>query len=178
LLVRNLETPVHPVYSTAGHEERLMKDSLPKVRDLFDARQYDDAFSLAEQAEKSGTASPALLVWKSRSFQMSEHPTAHIDEVETWLQQALEIDDEYLPALIELAYFYLNVADRTNEALPLFKKAHAVIIEAATETIIGLGECISEIDSPAAALKFLEENTSTIDTSRLQELKTELEGYL
>lgn len=151
-----------------------MGDFLFEIRRLFDNDQFDEAFRLAKTAEQSGMLSPALLVWKSRSLILSEHPTAHLDEVESWLRQAIELDEDYLPGVLELGYFYLNVMDNATRAVPLFERARHLARENATETLIGLAECISETDSPGAALKFLEEEDLVIDTSKLDELKTEL----
>lgn len=58
-------------------------------------------------------------------------------------------------------------------ATPLLRKAFSVSRDNITEAVIGLAQCISEIDSPNAALAFLQENsTLTIDVSKLQELKS------
>jgi len=121
-----------------------------------------------------GVVSPAILVWKSRSFLLSDQPSGSLNQVEGWLQQAVRLDDEYLPALLELAYFYLNVIDDATKALPLFKKAFPMAVENATEAISGLTESISETDSPEAALQFLEQNRSMIDNVKLEELKKHL----
>lgn len=151
-----------------------MGEFLSEMRRLFDSEQYEEAFRLAEKAEQSGIVNSALLVWKSRSSMLSENPTVSLDEVESWLQQAIELDDEYLPAVLELGYFYLNVMDDPRRAMPLFERARHLATENATETLIGLAECISETDSPNAALELLEVENLVTDTSKLDELKTKL----
>ena len=150
-----------------------MKNLLSEIRQLYVDERYDDAFRLADNSEQSGTVNPALLVWKQRSFLLAEHPTADLDKVEYWLRQALELDDEYLPAL-ELGYFYLNVMDDSLRALPMFERARQLVTEHATDTVIGISECISETDSAVAALEFLEQENLVIDISKLAELKAEL----
>jgi|SRR5215218_2798414 len=125
-----------------------MRDVITEIRDLYDAEKYGDAVRLAEEAEQNGIVSAPLLVWKSRSFLLSDHSQFDLGDVEGWLLQALNLDPDYLPALLELGFFYLRVMDDVKRAWPLFERAHRVCTENATEIVIGLSECIAEMDSP------------------------------
>jgi tetratricopeptide (TPR) repeat protein len=156
-----------------------MKERLDEVRRLYTSENYADALRVIGEAEEQGRISPAMLVWKSCCMLLSEDPVFEPSEVEKILQQALSLDDEYLPAMIDLAYFYLNMEDDAEAALPLFKEALSLCADNATEIIIGLGQCLSETESPGAALEFLESNAAVqIDPSQLQELKAELKDYV
>ncbi|HEV8427565.1 MAG TPA: hypothetical protein VGQ41_06605 [Pyrinomonadaceae bacterium] len=153
-----------------------MNQYLDEVKRLYRSEKYDDALRVIEDAEHRTLVSPALLVWKSRSLQLADNPMGDLADAQTSLQQALNMDDEYLPALIDLAYFHLNVMDDAEAALPLLRKALSISTDNVTDAVIGLGQCISETDSPNAALAFLQKNESlTIDSSRLEELKADLE---
>jgi tetratricopeptide (TPR) repeat protein len=155
----------------------MMKDYLAQVRQFYDSEKYDEALRVIVEAEEQACVSPALLVWKSRCLLLADNPSGDPTDSKTSLERALKLDDEYLPALIDLAYYYLNVMDDPEAALPIFRKALSLSTENATEIILGLGECISETDSPRVALEFLEKNAELmINSSKLQELKMELKN--
>jgi tetratricopeptide (TPR) repeat protein len=154
-----------------------MNRYLDEVIRLYRSEKYDDALRIIEEAEQQTLVSPALMVWKSRCLQMTNNPKGELADAQTSLEQALDMDDEYVPALIDLAYFHLNVNDDAETALPLFRKALSISTDNMTESIVGLGQCISETDSPKAALAFLQRNARLrIDSSKLEELKAELES--
>jgi self-protective colicin-like immunity protein len=154
----------------------MMQDIVEQVRRLFDHDKYEEAVRLAEEFEKKGTVSPALLLWKSRSLLLSDDLQQYkLDDVERWLQHALTLDPDYLPALTELGFFYLHVMDDVRKAWPLFERAREVCTEDATDTVIGLGECIAELDSPKAALNFLNQQNLLLDESQLKTTKSDLE---
>lgn len=153
-----------------------MNQYLDEVKKLYRSENYDDALQVIDDAEQRAAISPALLVWKSRCLQLTNNPEGKLADARASLQQALDVDDEYLPALIDLAYFHLNVMDDAEAASPLFRKALSISTDNVTETVIGLAHCISETDSPNAALAFLQRNaTLMVDSSKLEELKAELE---
>ncbi|HUS10907.1 MAG TPA: hypothetical protein VMZ30_10605 [Pyrinomonadaceae bacterium] len=154
-----------------------MTPPLEDIKNLYSAGRYDDALRIIRGAEKECFASPALLVWKARCLLLTDNPTGTMDDVQRSLEQALKVDNEYLAALVDLAYFHLNVMDNPQAALPMFRRALSLFTQIATETIVGLGEAISETDSSESALEFLESNADIkIDASKLQELTMELKS--
>lgn len=154
-----------------------MKKYLDEVKQLYQSEKYKDALSALNEIEKKGFVHPTVLVWKSRCLQLTDDLSlVDLSEIEELLKEALKIDDEYLPALIDLAYFYLRIMDDAQKATPLFMKAFDLCIDDATEVVIGLGECISETKSPEAALEFLSKNEKLdIDTKKIKELRDELQ---
>jgi lipopolysaccharide biosynthesis regulator YciM len=153
----------------------MMKKYLDEVKRLYRAERYDDALRAIETAEQSSSISPALLVWKSRCLQLTDNPKGELNEAQSSLERAINVDDEYLPALIDLGYFQLNVMDDAEAAVPLLRQALSISVDNITEVILGLAQCISETNSPNAALAFLQENSSlTIDAAKLEALKNEL----
>jgi hypothetical protein len=152
----------------------MSRDFLAEIRRLYDDEKYDEAFQVAEEAERAGQDSPAILVWKSRSLMLSAHSSVSADEVENWLNRALLLDDEYVPAMMELAYFFLNVKDNAAKALGIFQKALPIVKDNATETTLGLAKSLAECDSPEAALAFLSAHDRAVDTSKLEALRLRL----
>ena len=151
----------------------MMREVLDDVKRLYRAEKYDDALQTIAASELS-SRTPALLVWKSRCLQMTNNPKDDLNEAQLSLEQALDVDDEYVPALIDLGYFHLNVMDDAEAALPLLRKAFSISADNITEAVMGLAQCISETDSPRAALTFLQDNsTFTIDAAKLEELKAQ-----
>lgn len=135
-----------------------MNQYLNDVGRLYRSEKYDEALRVIEEAEQRTSLTPALLVWKSRCQQLTDNPKGELADAQTSLQQALDIDEEYLPALIDLAYFFLNIMNDAEAASPLFRKALVISTDNITEVVTGLGQCISETDSPEAALAFLQGN--------------------
>jgi hypothetical protein len=154
-----------------------MKSHLDLVKELYRAEKYGDALSALEETERSGFVHPAILVWKSRCLQLiDDHSTVELSQIEALLKESLQLDDEYLPAIIDLAYFYLRVMDDASQAAPLFQKALGLCVENATEVVVGIAECISETDSNTAALEFLaKHNSLEIETEPLDALRAELQ---
>jgi tetratricopeptide (TPR) repeat protein len=102
-------------------------------------------------AERSGL--------KSRCAQIAEDgPSFELAEIKAMLEKALELDDEYVPALIDLGYFYLRVEDNARSAIPLFQRALGIVKDSAAEIIVGLAECISDTESEEAAKSFSQAN--------------------
>ena len=153
-----------------------MQDVIEQVRRLFDDDKYEQAVRLAEEAEKKGIVNPALLLWKSRSLLLSDLTEYELDTPGRWLRQALGLDPDYLPALLELGFFYLRTMDDVKKAWPLFQRARDVCTEDATDTVVGLTECIAELDSPKAALSFLNEQNLLIDESQLKTTRSQIEA--
>lgn len=145
--------------------------------DLYSAEQYEEAFELLDAIERKSGVTPATLLWKSRCLQLTSSEalldsSADVDEL---LTAALELDRDYVPAIIALGYFYLLVEDDAERALPLFRRAQSICTENATEVVVGIGECLIETESPREALNFLGENASfQLDSVELEKLKDEI----
>lgn len=126
------------------------------VKKLYSEGRYTEALSYLEESEDAGGVHPGVLVWKARCILLADKPTGYnLSDVEGMLQRALSADDEYLPAIIDLAYFYLNVLDNAERGRLLFTKALELCAETATEAVVGAAQCIAELESTDAALNFL-----------------------
>lgn len=135
-----------------------MTDYREEVKRLYRSERYREALSLLDTIEQSCKLHPDLLVWKARSLQLLDDMSPYsLADIEAILRKALTIESDYLPAVVDLAYFYLNILDDSERAKPLFEQAFELCQEATTEVVIGLAQCIAELDSNAAARKFLTE---------------------
>lgn len=154
-----------------------MKKYFDEFRQLYQSEKYKDALSVLDEIEKQDFVHPTILVWKSRCLQLTDDLSlVNLSEIEDLLKEALTLDDEYLPALSDLAYFYLRIMDDAQKAEPLFRKAFDLCLDNATEIVIGLGECIAETKSPEVALEFLAKSEKLeLDAKKVKMLKIELE---
>jgi hypothetical protein len=154
-----------------------MSSLLNDIKTLYRDARYKDALSLIETVE-GGTEfiHPSFLVWKSRCLQLSEDSSPHqFSDIEASLKQALAIDEEYIPAIIDLAFFYLNVLDDAGTAKGLFERAIFLCREEITEAITGLAQCLAEKESKEEALNYLMNATShTLDQEKIEALKEEI----
>lgn len=89
--------------------------------------------------------SPGELVLKGQRLQLDEANT-DVSAAKRAFQAALEIDGSYIPALLELAWFYHAVDDDVRQALPLFSKAIDISWSALQEALRGKAECLEEMD--------------------------------
>lgn len=154
-----------------------MSRLLDDIKTLYREGNYKEALGLIETIEGgAGIIHPSILVWKSRCLQLAEDTAPYqFSDIEASLKRALSIDEEYLPAIIDLAYFYLNVLDDAGAAKELFERAIKLCREEVTEVITGLAQCLAEKESKEAALNFLNDATShTLDQERVEEVKKEI----
>ena len=100
--------------------------------------------------------SPVELVLKGRCLQLSSNSAAtNLKEAEEAFRAALGIDENYIPALLELAWFYHAVEDDSEKALPFFDKALDIAWGYLREAVKGKMGCLEDLDSTEAAQRFL-----------------------
>lgn len=127
---------------------------------------YDDANNKGNLIETK--------VWDSAKTALTS-PSDCLRQAELCLEKALNIDADYLPALIDLAYFYLRVLDNSKKGRKLFEKAVQLSKENYVESLVGLVECEAELVSNKSALKLLLKlETKKIESSTIKKLKTNL----
>ncbi len=154
-----------------------MSGQLQEIRDRISAGDIKGALSQIEKLERNGILHPAVLVWKACCVQLDDEDSSYPpSEIESTLKRALEIDNEFSPATIELAWFYLNVLDDAARAIPLFEKAILEEQRTMTEAVIGKAKCMAELETPASALRYLgETGTHLLDAVEVERIKRELE---
>lgn len=146
---------------------------LDKIKELYSNNRYDLAISLINKSEYLNQ-NPMILVWKARCLQLLNEnvPNDVLEQVENCLKRALDLDSEHQEALIELAFFYLRVLDDARKARPLFEKNLTLIKSNAIECIIGMTECISDLETDDIALGYLNKNIEiTLDVEKFNETR-------
>lgn len=155
-----------------------MKNLLDEMNRLYAAGKYEEALAAIDQMEAERLLHPEVLVWKGRCLQLSEGGRIKdISDVKNIYLQALAIDDEYAPALLELGWFYLNVLDDAERARPYFEKAFALLRGLLTEAVDGVARCLWETDTKHAAVTYLTAVThNLLDQKTIRNLKDEIKA--
>lgn len=156
-----------------------MNVSVGSIKNKINEGKIKEALSLIEEIERESPICPAVLVLKGCCIQLDDEQTHYeLSEAEHAFKQALEIDEGYTPAIVELAWFYLNVLDDAERATGLFERAVASYRKAMTEAVVGLAKCLMESKSKEAAKTYLEEITrSSLDANELRKVLEEVESF-
>jgi|tagenome__1003787_1003787.scaffolds.fasta_scaffold20447763_1 tetratricopeptide (TPR) repeat protein len=93
-----------------------------------------------------GDLSPNDLVFKGRCIQLSSGGSGReIEDAAAAFCEALALDQNYIPALIELGWLYLSVFDDPERAKQYFDRAIDVVTQNALEAFRGAAQCAEEI---------------------------------
>lgn len=131
-----------------------MKNSI--LEELWRDEKFDEAVEELLRIGRARELTPLELVLKGRFIQLgSEAVAGTLADAEQAYREALEIDENYVPALIELAWFYYAVLDETAKALPFFERAIEVTRAQLSEAVEGKVKCLEELQSSNAARTFL-----------------------
>lgn len=155
----------------------MQNTTLSEIRIRYQEGKYQEALSLVEKAEREGLFNSEIMVLKGRCIQLVDKVTPYnLSDAEYAFEQALEIDENFTPAITELAWFYLNVLDDAVRAAPLFERAIKLYKSMMTEAVIGMGKCLLETKTEILAKKYLEEALSnSLDLSPIQIAIAEIE---
>jgi thioredoxin-like negative regulator of GroEL len=124
-----------------------------EVQRLCSEGRYSDAVRLIGDLESVGQISSGLLVQKAMCLQLLENGT--LEETEEAFQAALAREPNSIEALVEYAWYSLNVKDDAAAADELFQKALRLQNRVNTEILTGLLKCRRELTpsvSPEEAL--------------------------
>ena len=157
-----------------------MKNIFKEFQQLVKNEEFDRALMELNILEKNNALPANILVTKGICIQLgSEHIPYNLQDAEMAFKTALEIDDEYIDALIELGCYYNSCEGNAEKALPYFKKACELASSQITEVIQRLAECISETKSPREALDFIDEAVrSTVNEQNINDTVTELKKLM
>ncbi|MEN6372288.1 MAG: hypothetical protein ABFD64_09785 [Armatimonadota bacterium] len=141
---------------------------------------YDEILNLISLLEKSEHLPPSILVWKGVSIQLSSGKTAvNLNDAELAFRMAVDIDSRCVEAILELAWFLYAVRDDAIEAVALFEQALAISRQQAADSVIGVIQCLLEMEGRQHALRYLKESLNPIysseDACKLAKLKHEIE---
>lgn len=157
-----------------------MNNYYEKFISLFLLEKFDEACEEFKNGESKSMPSASLLVKKGMCILLSSEKSPYsLRDAEVAFKDAIKKDENCIEAYVELAYFYLNVNDQAETAIPYFEKAIEISRKSASEAIGGIGLCISEIKSPEIALDYLKTNCQlSLDDKVLDKIKAELAGRL
>lgn len=123
---------------------------------LFQERRFEEVLTLLSTIEQRRALSPAELVTRGQAIQLcpedSEYP---LEDARKAFEGALASDPEFVPATLEIAWYFYAVMDDSERAKPLFEKAVELSRSQFTEAARGYSKCLAEIESPAVAASTL-----------------------
>lgn len=123
---------------------------------LMEHKRFSEALNLLRGAESRRELTPVELVQKGRCNQLApDEGEWDLKDSEEAFKKALLIEPDYLPALIELGFFYYAVEDDSARALPLFERAVEISRLQLTEAAMGMAGCLEELQSQNEASAFL-----------------------
>jgi hypothetical protein len=128
-----------------------------RLRSALNAEQFDLAVDAFNNIEQERPLCADELVLKAKCLQL--HPSVDarlLNAAEESLLAATKLDPQYVPALVELGWYYLNVQDDARKAAERFDSALRIASAAAVEALVGLSKCVEEIEGEAAAREVLE----------------------
>lgn len=100
--------------------------------------------------EMTRPLTPTELLTKGRYIQLSATGESTLVDAEQAFLKALELDAEYVPALLELGWYYHAVEDSPSQASPLFEKAYHLALDQLREAIKGRTECMEELSQDSS----------------------------
>lgn len=155
-----------------------MSTTLEEIKIRYGKEEYKEALALVEKAEREGLLHPELLVWKGRCLQLVDDTPYQLSDIENIFNQALDIDSEFTPAMLELGWFYFNVLDDATQAVELFERAITILRRQLTDAVIGKIKCLLETKKRDEVLKYLSSVTQQpLDLSKIQKIRDEIESY-
>jgi hypothetical protein len=122
-----------------GNNEQPLDEQLSTAR----AEAASELAELRRVDERALTA--RSLVRKAILLQFEDDPNGSAEEIEAALQAALQKDDRYIEAYIELGRYYYAVLDDSRTGRIYFLKALGLLRSLCEETVRGLVDCVEEM---------------------------------
>lgn len=149
--------------------------TIATVEAAYEKGDYKRALSLIEELEELGIVHPDILVWKGRCLQLVDKTSYGLSDIENTFKEALSLDPDYVPAIVELAWFYLNVYDDAQRAGVLFERAFGVVRETLAGIVKGMAKTLSETEGKREALEYLSKmKHSFLQEEEVEELKGDI----
>ncbi len=128
----------------------MTRDRIPnlaheKLRRLVDEQRFDECLREFQRLRKARPLHLNELVQMGRCILLSSGEPGLPEDAEGAYRQALDIDSEYVPALLELAWYLYACEDDASAALKVFDRARALAEENLKEAEKGREECLEEI---------------------------------
>ena len=115
-----------------------------ELKELAEAEDWDGCLRVFSLLEKETTLAAHELVQKSACLQLGSE-LGSLQEAEKALKQALELANDYVPALLDLGWFYYAVQDDAETGLSYFRKAEELSRASLEEALEGKEQCLEEL---------------------------------
>jgi uncharacterized protein HemY len=122
-----------------------MRAPIQRIRRFVRDRDVVSALRLIDELLERTPYSPKLLVLKAQCLLLSDS-LGSLCEVESLLKQAIEADNEYVDAHVELAWYLLNVQDDARAAKQEFEYALKLLEGLSREVARGLLDCAEVLE--------------------------------
>ena len=116
-----------------------------RLADAFKAEEWDDCIRLYERLDAETHLTVYEQVRRNYCLQLGSGEVGTLEEAEAALQKALKDAPDYVPAILELGWFYYVVQDDAKEALAYFKRAEELSRDSLAEALRGRNESVEEL---------------------------------
>lgn len=110
------------------------------LQELADLGRFDEVASVLNEERKKSKSELWQLVFKSRVIQLGDSELFTLDDAALALEEAIERDSEYVPALLEMAHFLDVNEGKADMSIELFRQATDLILEQLLDALRGWGE--------------------------------------
>ena len=131
-------------------ESRIGSVSQERLLRLSDSEEdFDERLRVLGEVEQVRDLTPRELVLKARCVQLGGGASNELLDAKQALMRALDLDPDYLPALVDLGYFHSVVLDEEAQAQPYFERAIELAAKYQHEAMEGLEDFIHRRESEA-----------------------------
>jgi hypothetical protein len=111
-----------------------------RLKGLHDKQRWNDIASILDGESRKKKLELWQLVTMSRAILLGDDETFTLESSADALEEALEREPDYVPAMLEMAFYLDTHADQAEEAIDLFRQAADVILEQLLEALRGWSE--------------------------------------
>ena len=155
-----------------------MREDIQVLHNLLDEEQSDKALDKIDEIEKNTGTFPYLLVMKGVCIQLADPDKNdyELDDAKRAFETALEIEGDYISALIELGWFTSVIEGNANEAKKFFEQALSLAKSQLTEAVQSLAKCVDELEGKKNAIQLIDDVISSpMEMEKIAELKKYIE---
>ena len=122
-----------------------------QIRARMRAEDFDGCLRSFKRLEQQRPLTPGELVVKSRCFQLASEEMGGLESAEEALRTAIELDEDYIPALIDLGWFHYAIQDDAKKGLSYFVRAEELGKAQVEEARDGKEKCLEELRADEVA---------------------------
>jgi tetratricopeptide (TPR) repeat protein len=112
----------------------MKRDQYTALKRLLKTKKWEEALTKVDELLASNPFAAQLYLLRGQLIQLQDNSTAYaLDDAEAAFKRALELDNTYLDALVELMHFYDAVCADTSKAITYARKVKALAQKALDE---------------------------------------------